>query len=540
MRAAALALLLAGAAQAGEAPRPFHGPHFVEEAREAGLEHVYGGGWEFFVGGGAAAFDCDGDRRPDLLLAGGANPARLFVNRSATGGPLRFEARPLDALGDELTGVLGAYPLDVDGDGLMDLAILRLGRNALLRGLGDCRFERADRAWRFDGGREWTAAFAATWEAGARFPTLAFGNYVDRSAPGAPWGTCAPHALHRPGPGEAPDYSTATELAPGQCALSLLFTDWGRLGRADLRAANDRQYHLDGEEQLWRVEPERAPRLFRRAEGWRRLKIWGMGIAEADLDADGYPEYALTSMGDTLLQQLDPEAEPGAPTYRDIAFARGATAHRPHVGGDLRPSTGWHAEFADFDNDGLLDLFIAKGNVEQMPDFAAFDPDSLLMGQWDGRFAEAGAQAGVALDRPGRGAAVADFNLDGMLDLLVVNREGATSLFRSLGAAPAEPPLPMGGWAMVALEQPAPNRTAVGAELSVRIGARTLRRVVQVGGGHASGHAGWIHLGLGVSERAEVRVRWPDGVWSHPYRLFAGQFAVIRRGAAAPAIWSPE
>ena len=102
-----------------------------------------------------------------------------------------------------------------------------------------------------------------------------------------------------------------------------------------------------------------------------------MGIAEGDIDGSGYPEYALTSMGDTKLQKLDPD-EGGRgefPVYRDIAGEVGATAHIPYAGGDKRPSTGWHSEFADFNNDGLLDLFISKGNVAQMPDFAAFDPE---------------------------------------------------------------------------------------------------------------------------------------------------------------------
>ena len=73
----ALGLLLAGTAQAAEAPR------FAEEGAAAGLVHRYDGPWEHFVGGGAAGVDCDGDRLPDLFLAGGSNPARLFANRSA-------------------------------------------------------------------------------------------------------------------------------------------------------------------------------------------------------------------------------------------------------------------------------------------------------------------------------------------------------------------------------------------------------------------------------------------------------------------------
>ena len=57
-----------------------------------------------------------------------------------------------------------------------------------------------------------------------------------------------------------------------------------------------------------------------------------MGIAEADLNADGFPDYALTSMGDTKMQILDDEADEESPIYRDIAFERGATAHRPYTG----------------------------------------------------------------------------------------------------------------------------------------------------------------------------------------------------------------
>ena len=79
----------------------------------------------------------------------------------------------------DLTDVTGAYPLDFDGDGLIDLAVLRRGENVLLRGLGDCRFERANETWSFDGGDAWTTAFSATWEGASTLPTLAIGNYLD-------------------------------------------------------------------------------------------------------------------------------------------------------------------------------------------------------------------------------------------------------------------------------------------------------------------------------------------------------------------------
>jgi len=65
-------------------------------------------------------------------------------------------------------------------------------------------------------------------------------------------------------------------------------------------------------------------------------------------------------------------------------------------------------------------------------------------------------------------------------------------------------------------------------------------RKIEVGGGHASGHLGFAHLGLGPSERAEIRVQWPDGQWSAPYRVFANNFVVIERGAKQAKYWLPE
>jgi len=515
-------------------------PDLHEEAVAAGIDHTYAGPWEFFVGGGVAAFDCNSDRLPDLFLAGGTNPAELYRNDSPTGGALKFEKVAMGIPAEDLTHVIGAYPLDIDGDGLMDLVVLRLGRNLVLKGKGDCRFEVENGAWAFDGGRDWTTAFSATWEKGLKFPTLAIGNYVDRMAPGAPWGTCADNQLMRPAPGDRPDYSDPAVLRPSYCSLSMLFTDWNQSGVPALRVTNDRQYYRGGEEQMWHVDSGKPPRLYTASEGWRHLSIYGMGIAQADLYGNGYPVYALTSMGDTKLQQLDEESDTDRPVYKDIAYPLGVTAARPYTGGDVRPSTGWHSQFADFNNDGLLDLFISKGNVESMPDFAADDPDNLLLGQWDKTFTEVGARAGIALPRRGRGAAAIDLNMDGMLDLVVVNREAPVSLFRNLGARMSWGDQPLGNWLEVELVQSATNLNAVGARISVKAGNDTMDRTIAVGGGHASGQAGFVHIGLGTAERAEIRVRWPDGEWSHSYRVFANNFVRIERGKPDAEYWLPE
>lgn len=523
-------------------------PAFEEQAMAAGITHRYEGPWEYFVGGGVSSFDCNGDRMPELFIAGGQNPASLYVNESLPGKTLRF--RKSNEQSTMLTGVLGSYPIDIDNDGYLDLAVLRLGENLLLKGSDNCRFKAANALWGFDGGSAWSTAFSASFETGNSFPTLAMGNYVDRTAPGSPWGTCHDNELHRPtrntqvtesSDNTIPDYSNRQLLSPGYCALSMLFTDWNRSGSDALRITNDRHYYRGGEEQMWRVDNERYPRLYRRADGWAPLIIWGMGIAETDLDADGFPEYALTSMGDTKLQVLDVQQaiDENRPAYEDMAWTRNATAHRPYTGNDLKPSTGWHAQFDDVNNDARLDLYIAKGNVENMQDFAQYDPDNLLLGRADGSFSEQGEHAGLAADTRGRGANVVDLNADGMLDIVVVNRNDNVGLFRHTGMRYNEGTRQGGNWLKVELRQNGSNRFAVGARLSVKTGNLVQSRRVSVGGGHASGMSGFVHVGLGVAERATVRVQWPDGQWSAPFKLFANRHVIINRDQDAALQWFP-
>ena len=152
-------------------------PQFVDESGSAGVDHVYDGDFEYFVGGGVAVLDCDEDGRSDLYLAGGTNPSGLYRNDSPVGGALRF-GQVLDSTSSNLTEVTGAYPIDIDSDSHTDLAVLRFGEDVLLRGQGDCTFERANETWSLDAQDDWTVGFSATWEGDAAMPTLAFGNYL--------------------------------------------------------------------------------------------------------------------------------------------------------------------------------------------------------------------------------------------------------------------------------------------------------------------------------------------------------------------------
>lgn len=459
-------------------------PTFFEQR----IAHEYDGGWEHFVGGGIAAFDCDGDALPELFAAGGESRAILLRNRSTEEALSFVEGTPGSL---SLTAVTGAYPIDIDSDGITDLVVLRAGEDQVFKGGPDCDFT----PMAFPVGNHWSTAFSATWEDGNARPTMAFGHYVDRDDPDGPFEACDTNTLYRPD--EAGGWQNIT-LKPGYCSLSMLFSDWGRRGRADLRVSNDRHYYVrGGTEQMWAMED--VPRLYTAEDGWNEQAIWGMGIASRDITGDGLPEVYLTSMGDQKLQ-FPTGVGPG---YEDAKFERGHTAHRPYTGGDGRPSTGWHAAFADFDNDGRDDIFVAKGNVEQMPSNAADDPNNLLMQNADGRFEERGGDAGLASLERGRGAVVVDFNNDGLLDIAVVNRRAPLELYRNTSVQ-------VGGWLSVKVGQPAPNVDAVGAFIEVKTPAGVQTREITIGGGHVSGSLGPHHFGLGEAEFAEVRVIWPN------------------------------
>ena len=502
-------------------------PRYLDETKTSGVTSTYAGAWEFMVGGGVATFDCNADGFTDMLLAGGENPATFYRNTSKQGESLKFVA---EKSGLEFEDVTGAYGLDIDSDGITDVMLLRVGENIVMRGLGNCQFERANEAWNFAGGDGWSTAFAATFEKAATWPSLAVGNYINRTEEVSPWGSCTDNWLHRPD-AEGNGFAAPLALTPSFCPLSMLFTDWNRSGTPSLRVSNDREYYEGGQEQLWKILPRKMPELYSEKEGWKFLRIWGMGIAGHDVDLDGFPEYFLTSMADQKLQTL---AAPGdgaklQPTYKDVAFARGVTAHRPFIGDDLKPSTGWHTQFEDVNNDGRVDLFIAKGNVWEMPDFAMQDPNNLLVQGDDGKFVEMADKAGVASVLQSRGAAVTDFNMDGLVDLVVVNRNGPAQVWRNATTL-------AGNWIGLKLQQAGTNRDGLGAWIEAKFGDKVLRREITSGGGHVSGGVGWWHFGLGGQTTTEVRVLWPDGVAGDWQKMKAGEFYTLQRGKL-PKLW---
>lgn len=463
--------------------------------------HIYAGGWEHFVGGGLAVFDCNADGLPDVFAAGGENPALMMRND----GEFRFRAIDIEPL----LGVTGAYPIDLDSDGFKDLFVLRVGANRVLKGGPECSFSDATQAMGIPSDDKWSTAFTAWWEDGEDRPTLAIGNYVDRTNPDGPFEACDTNSILRP---TATGYSE-TILSPGFCALSILAANDAR-GRATLRLSNDRHYYVSGGfEQMWDIKERR---FLGGEDGWKNVALWGMGIASRDLNGDGLDEVMLTSMGDQVLQFAR-----GDGTYVAAPYAIGTYAQRPHIGDEGRPSTGWHAEFGDVNNDGRADLFIAKGNVDQMPGMAERDPNNLLIQNADGTFSEMAQTAGIAtLDRS-RGGALVDFNLDGKLDLIVSNRRAPLELYRNVTDD-------VGNAVFITLQQSGGNRDVIGATITAHAGDITQIVQTTIGGGHAGESLTPHHFGIADATAAKITVKWPDGTTSSS-QISAGETVTISK-----------
>jgi len=148
-----------------------------------------------------------------------------------------------------------------------------------------------------------------------------------------------------------------------------------------------------------------------------------------------------------------------------------------------------------------------------------------LLQQPDGSFQEAGDLAGIATMERSRGAVLMDLNLDGLLDLAVVDRRAPMELYQNTTPD-------AGNWLEVKLAQPAPNRNAIGAFIEVATPDQTWTRELTVGGGHASGALGLEHFGLGAATHVKLRTIWPDGTASDWQDVATNQILSVGRGGA--------
>jgi hypothetical protein len=171
--------------------------------------------------------------------------------------------------------------------------------------------------------------------------------------------------------------------------------------------------------------------------------------------------------------------------------------------------TSWGANFADFDHDTDLDLFVANGclNPFVMPNADYYFENA------GGKFTDQSEAKGLNDTGIGRGSVVFDYDNDGDLDLLVVNQKPID------GGLPGASPTrlyrndsPAGNWLKVQLKGREADRDGIGARVEVVVGGLRMIREIDGGSGHASQNSTVAHFGLGRASRADsIHVIWPGG-----------------------------
>ena len=230
--------------------------------------------------------------------------------------------------------------------------------------------------------------------------------------------------------------------------------------------------------------------------------MFGMGLAVADYNSDGYLDMFVTNIGDNvLLTTTDGQ------TFSDEAAAAGVAY------GEFRRQqrVSWGTVFFDYDNDGHEDLYVASGYLDTDDINRREQPNLLFRNNGEGVFEDVSSVSGAADWGTGRGVAYADFDGDGCLDLLVAN------LGRS--AAVGEPARLFrnrcdwgNNWLIVKTVGSASNRDGIGARITLTANGRSQIREVTAGASNSSQNMLPVHFGLGQAAAVdEIRVQWPSG-----------------------------
>ena len=532
---------------------------FTEIAAAAGftMPTVYGGRKTNrylleTTGCGAAAFDYDDDGWLDVFIVNGTTlegfptgkepTSHLYRNR----GDGTFEDVTHKA-GLALTGWgQGTCAGDYDNDGHTDLFVTFWGTNRLFRNRGDGTFEETTRTAGLETSRKrWGSGCAfLDYDRDGRLDLFA-GNYIDLDLsttpvpesglcrykgvpvacgpPGLPGGK---NVLYRnQGGGTFSDVSVASGItrARGTYALGVSSLDFDDDGWVDLYVANDSnpsalyRNNRDGTFTDIAVNAGCAYSQDGKPQA-------GMGVAVGDYNRDGRMDIFKTNFaGDTSTLY----GNSGNGLCDDRTFASG-------IGRNTR-WLGWGVAFLDLNLDGWLDLFLVNGHVypevEQLKTEAGYRQRKVVyVNGGDGRFDDVTERLGgpVIVPKAGRGAAFADFDNDGDVDVLVNNVHDTPDLYR-LDVRDKR------SWLAVRLMGVQSNRSAIGAR--VRVIANDVTQVDEVrgGGSYYSQNDLRPHFGLGTATRVDrLDVRWPNGREEMWLNVDVNRIMTITEGTGQP------
>jgi len=484
------------------------------------------------TGTGVAIFDYDGDGAEDVFIANGTTfdpnspptPSQLYHND----GKGNF-TEVASSAGITRTGwAQAACAGDFDNDGNTDLLVTYYGHNSLYRNLGNGKFKDVTASSKLPvTGIRWGSGCAFVDYDRDGYLDVFVSNYVDLDLAKTPrpgsaltcqwlgipvW--CGPHGLppahnalyrnNRDGTFTDVSQSAGILAHGGRYGLGVAVADFDNDGWPDIYVACDQMpsllYHNrhDGTFE----ELAGAAGLAYNADG--RLQA-GMGVAVADFDGNGFLDIAKTNFsGDrpSLYRNEDGKF------FEDVSERAGLGVNQ---------LLGWGVAFLDVDDDGWPDLVMSNGHVYPEVDRSAvgeryMQKTLLYRNLKDGRFLDLTPTAGpgFAPDRPSRGLATGDLDGDGHPEIVIVNMNQAPSVLKNIGIHQNA--------VAVKLTGVRSNKSAVGARCTIDAGGHRQMQEVMSGGSYYSQNSLTLYFGLGRSEKIDsMTIRWPSGAtqkWS--------------------------
>lgn len=544
-------------------------PRFIESADAAGLSGfrlVSGDHRKRYIveasSAGVCVFDYDLDSSPDLYFVNGGHiedfqqsrPSRLrhalFRNR----GSRSFEelTEKASAGGNGYWG-MGCSVTDYDADGFPDLYITAYGPNQLLRNQGDGTFKDVTEQAGVDDSR---------WSTGSAWSDvdldgdldLFVANYIELDPSNLPqpgsqaYGSmgslslgcqylglsvmCGPRGLKgagdsfflNRGDGTFEEKSLTSGLGDPQAyfGLGALFVHLDDDGLPDLFVANDATPNLLYRN-LGNAKFEEVGLLSGVAVNGQGVEQAGMGVAAGDFLNHGRLSLYVTHFSEDYNTLYRNE---GHFNFTDVTTQSGLDL-------PTRPYVGWGTLFFDFDNDGWLDIFMANGHVfpsvdqlEQVSAVSYRQSSLIFRNLQNGRFQEQPGLLYLENEESSRGAATADFDGDGRLDLVLNNIDSSPTLFWNQ--------TPNGNhYLRIRLVGRGGNRLALGARVRVRTGDQLQLREVHGSGSYLSQSELVLHFGIGTHTQVDsVEVTWPGGQTSTLIEVRADQEIMIRQPSA--------
>lgn len=499
---------------------------FTDVTARAGISFVHHNGaagskWypELF-GGGVAVLDIDGDAWPDLLFVNGKDwqsagkPARHGLYLNNRDGTFK-DVLVGSGFDDANVYGLGATVADYDNDGRDDVFMTTVDGGRLFHNDGGGKF--ADVTARA-GVRNAEFTVSAAWldyDRDGRVD-LFIGNYV-RWSPGEEIGCaqdgvrgyCGPNA-YRPvapvlyrnrGGGRFEDVTARAGLdQPTDKAMGVAVLDYNTDGWPDIFVGSDRVpaklHRNDGRGRFVDVGVVSGVALSE--SGAARAN---MGVDAADYDRSGRPHLLV---GNFLNEMLGLYRNRDGAVFVDVA-------PRSAVGRASLLYVTWAVFFFDYDLDGFLDIFAANGGTDESQAMDArarlAQPPLVLRNQGKGTFENVTASLGAAFNRPimGRGAAHADFDGDGDLDIALATLAGPALLFRNDNGNQQN-------WLRVRITGSKSNRGGIGTTVRVTSASGVQTQVVRSGSSYASQSELTLTFGLGRDTSVPiVEVQWPSG-----------------------------